>query len=110
MKLVGTFLLASMLFGLCSTTAEAYYYRRPVYLYNAEEAAKQQRANMAEQTHQMKELMESQRLNNERQRISASSTVKEYAATKERKQMRKRSRTALVQSRLNRNPKFQNLQ
>ncbi len=76
MKIVGAFLVASILIGVCSQNAEARWHR--YWYYNAEEVAKQQRANMAERTHQLKELQECQRLNEERERISAQSTVRSY--------------------------------
>lgn len=81
MKVAASFLVLSTFFVLCCDSAEARYFR-PVYNYDAVEVARQQRANMAERTHQQKELMEATRLNNERERISAASTVKTYGTVK----------------------------
>lgn len=106
MKLITTVLAGSILFGVCCTSAQAYHYRRPAYGYNAQEVGRQQRANMAERTHQAKELMEFSRLNDERKRISAASTITEYPPASKRKKMRKRSNTALVESRRDPNSKL----
>ena len=81
MKVATSLLVLSMFFATYGDSAEARYFR-PVYNYDAVEVARQQRANMAERTHQQKELMEATRLNNERERISAASTVKTYGTVK----------------------------
>ena len=95
MKIVGAFLVASILIGVCSQNAEARWH--PYWQYNAEEVAKQQRANMAERTHQLKELQECQRLNKERELISAQSTVRNYGVPGAKVKKVRRGNGTLVQ-------------
>ncbi len=93
MRLAGCLILVAVLSGLFCEQAEARFIRRS-YWYDAQEVGRQQRANMAERVHQKKELMESARLEKDRQRIDRQSTVQNYqwnAAAK-----RPHSQSALV--------------
>jgi hypothetical protein len=78
MKIAQTLIALSILSALCAESAEARYIVRRHVWYDAEAVAKQQRANMAERTHQLKELQESARLSKQGETISARSTTKEY--------------------------------
>jgi hypothetical protein len=90
MKVAASFLILYVFFALYCSGAEARYFR-PVYVYNAEEVGRQQRANMAERTHQQKELMEASRLNKERERISAAKTISNYPVKVNKKKARSRN-------------------
>lgn len=68
--------VVSILTAVCAESAEAYRVRHHAW-YDADAVAKQQRANMAERTHQLKERQESARLSRQGGTASAS-TIKEY--------------------------------
>lgn len=100
MKVATLFSVLTLLCALNCDSAEARYFR-PVHVYNADEVGRQQRANMAERTHQQKELMQATRLYNERERLSAASTVKNYKVKATNKRVRMRN--SALANRQNRN-------
>ena len=100
MKTAATFLVVSILFGLCCESAEARFIRQ-MYWYDADAVGRQERATMAERTHQQKELMEAQRLNKERERISAASTVKNYQLKPDKKKVRDANAALVYRQRRN---------
>ncbi|MBX9669648.1 MAG: hypothetical protein K2X93_18640 [Candidatus Obscuribacterales bacterium] len=76
MRLAGCLILVTVISVLFCEQAEARWFRS--YRYDAQEIGRQQRANMAERTHQKKELLESARLEKEREHRDRQGTVQNY--------------------------------
>ncbi|MBX9695556.1 MAG: hypothetical protein K2Z81_24445 [Cyanobacteria bacterium] len=101
MKLRQIVLLTSILFSTCCDNAEARFYRWWWNAPDTSEAGKQRRANLAERTHQMKELREHARLDDEKRQISARSTVKTYGKMKNSSRRIRSQNSALVHRQTN---------
>jgi hypothetical protein len=93
---VGLIVVLSIVGGACynGAGAKTIIRRYGAPARTAQEIGKEQRANMAERTHQLKELQESTRLNDERKRISQRSTTHKYG--KRRAAKKKRHTTGAV--------------
>ncbi len=76
MRLAGCLIMVTVISGLFCDQAEARWFRS--YRYDAQEIGRQQRANMAERTHQKKELLESARLEKGREHRDGQGTVQNY--------------------------------
>lgn len=108
MKFAAALLIASTFLSLYAEVAQAgeiIYIRR--YRATAEERAKEHRHSVAERAYQIKAMKEVERVNAERERLTAKSTVKYYgkqAAQQGRKPRTKYRRTGTGNDQLVRKP------